>query len=140
VGEILDTVTDWFADHGLHLFGMCLFLVVGFLIADCAGGTRLPPISATVAGHGYQPAHTTFDTHCTGRNSDGQCTSTITVPVHHPPQWWLVIATPENKGRERVRVDVPPLTWEQVKDGQAARLSCRRGIITNTCWAPSVSL
>lgn len=140
MGEIFDALTDWLAEYGLHLFAACLFLVMGFLIADCAGGSRLPPIQATIDHHGYQAAYTTFDTHCMDRNSDGQCTSSVTVPVHHPPQWWLVIATPENRGRERIRVDVPPITWEQVKDGQAARLSCRRGIITNTCWAPRLSL
>lgn len=136
-----DTAMDWFADYGLHLLGLCTFLVVGFLLADCAGGSRLPPIEATVDHHGYRAAYTTFDTHCTARDSKtGACTSSVTVPVHHPPEWWLIIATPEKGGRERVRVDVPPLTWERVKDGSAARLSCRRGIITNTCWAPRLSI
>jgi hypothetical protein len=140
VGEFFDNLVDWFSEYGLHLLGLCTFLIVGFLIADCAGGSRLPPIPAIVDHHGYRAAYTTFQSHCVGRDSHGGCTSSITVPVHHPPEWWLVIATDENAGHERVRVDVPPITWEQVKDGHRARLSCRRGIITNTCWAPRLSL
>lgn len=121
-------------DFGLwKIAGLLVFSTVGsFLISDCAGGHRTGPVDCRVSSHGYQPEYTTYDTRCLIRDSDGLCTSTIVVPVTHPPQWWLNI---EAQG-EYIRIDVDPLTWQRRADGSAAKMSCRRGKWSRICWAP----
>jgi hypothetical protein len=132
-----DYTSDWGGLWKALLVGLAC-LMVGLLAADCFGGTRQSPIPCEVTAHGHRPAYTTYETRCLSRDTAGVCTSSIVVPVHHPPEWWLIVTTAQD--RRGVRVNVDPHTWSNTPNHARGVVSCRRGAFTNTCWLPRLSL